>query len=222
MKPASYRETNRYRMGTPPPALRARSGVRAAAAAAVSVLALAGCAVTPPGTDAGPTPSVAAADEGTYNAADLHFAQSMPPHHDQAIEMSKILLDKPGVHPDVKAVAKRIRKSHQAQLDAMYTWTWAQDRPTHDEGEEDDGGAHHNGQDGLMTEYQMMQLDLADRATVQILFLDGMIRHHQGALALAQAETREGKNRDVVDFAAAIVINHQAEIDTLVGLRARI
>lgn len=36
-----------------------------------------------------------------YNDADLDFAESMPPHHDQAIEMSRILLHTSGVSPEV-------------------------------------------------------------------------------------------------------------------------
>ena len=65
------------------------------------------------------------------------------------------------------------------------------------------------------------QLDRADRDTVQTLFLDDMVRHHQGALVLAQVETRNGRNRDALAL-AAIVTNHQAEIATLVDLRTTI
>ena len=196
-------------MSTTPRPPRALSGLRTAAAATVAVLALAGCTSTP-STGAGSTPSVSTAEQASYNDADLHFAQTMPPHHDQAIEMSKILLDKPGVDPDIRVVAQRIRAFHESQVEVMYAWTWAQDRPTHDNTEEDDGGAHHNGQDGLMTEDQMMQLDLANRGALPTLFLDGMVRHHGGALALAQAAATNGKNRDVVDLAGDIVANHQA------------
>ena len=47
----------------------------------------------------------------------------------------------------------------------------------------------------MMTEEQMQQLDEANGVDGQRLFLEGMIRHHQGAIKMAQAEIASGRIR---------------------------
>jgi len=157
---------------------------RAAVAAAALVMGLApltSCADSAPGSEEpGGSTSAAAGGNLAYNDADLHFAQSMAPHHDQAIAMSTIILDKSGVNGEVRAIAEAIRASHQPQIDTITTWGWAEERTAHEETEEEEGPGHHGGQDGLMTEDQMMQLDTADAPDAQKLFVTGMIRHHPG------------------------------------------
>jgi uncharacterized protein (DUF305 family) len=50
------------------------------------------------------------------------------------------------------------------------------------------GGSHQSSADDTMTEEQMQKLDEANGVDGQRLFLEGMIRHHQGAIKMAQAE----------------------------------
>ena len=187
--------------------------------AAASLIVLPGCAAD--GSDGGSAvaPSSAIVDRNLpYNDEDLHFAQSLAPHHDQAIEMSTLLLDKARVDPDVRVIAKRIKAVHQTQLDTINAWQWAQDRSAHDS--DQDGTAHHGGEDGLLTEDQMEALDLAPGPEAEVLFLDGMIQHHEGALAMAEGEARTGQNVDAVSLAQAVIANHSTEIAALRGLRA--
>ena len=165
--------------------------------------------------------SASGEENASNNAADLHFAQSMSSYHDQAIVMSSMVLEKTGIRPEVRAVAEATKAFHEPQLEKMNTWSWARERSAHGETEED-GNAHHGGEGGLMTEAQMMELDIADVATAQVLFLDGMIRHHQGAVAMAETEVRDGKNPDAIALAEALTVNHGREIATMVDLRAKI
>lgn len=55
------------------------------------------------------TSASASADAGTHNEADVAFAQGMIPHHEQAIEMSDMLLGKQGVDPAVVSLADKIK-----------------------------------------------------------------------------------------------------------------
>jgi len=165
--------------------------------------------------------SVSAAESASSDAADLHFVQSMVPHHDQAIVMSGMVLEKTGIRPEVRAVAEATKAFHGSQLEKMNTWSGAQERSAHGEAEED-RNAHHGGEGGRMTEAQMMELDIAEVATAQVLFLDGMIRHHRGAVAMAETEVRDGKNPDAIALAEAIIENHAREVATMVDLRAKI
>jgi uncharacterized protein (DUF305 family) len=63
-----------------------------------------------------------------------------------------------------------------------------------------------------MTEEQMEELDLADGSTAQRLFLEGMIRHHQGAVAIAEEEAGAGLDMDAVELAKEMVATQKAEI----------
>ncbi|WP_316318903.1 DUF305 domain-containing protein, partial [Clavibacter michiganensis] len=69
-------------------------------------LTLTGCAAS--GTGTTPTTSASASAEATskqVNDADEMFVQMMRPHHEQAIEMSDMLLAKTGISPEVTALA---------------------------------------------------------------------------------------------------------------------
>ena len=47
------------------------------------------------------------------------------------------------------------------------------------------------------------------------LFLTGMIKHHQGALTMAQDEVKNGQFPDAVAMAKSILESQQKEIDTM-------
>ena len=47
-----------------------------------------------------------------------------------------------------------------------------------------------------------------------------MIAHHQGAIAMAQDEIRDGRFAQAVDMARSIVTSQQQEIDTMKGILA--
>jgi len=83
-------------------------------------------------------------------------------------------------------------------------------------------GAHHSSSDGMMTEQQMQKLDEANSAEGQRLFLEGMIRHHQGAIKMAQAEITSGKNPEAITLANNIAKSQQAEVDTMTELLNKI
>lgn len=46
-----------------------------------------------------------------------------------------------------------------------------------------------------------------------------MTRHHQGALAMAEEEAKDGKNQDAVDLAEAITSAHPDVIAAMQALR---
>jgi uncharacterized protein (DUF305 family) len=157
---------------------------------------------------------------GDFNQADVMFAQGMIPHHQQAIDMSDLILAKEGVHPEVTALAKQIKAAQQPEIDTMNRWltTWGRDM---DPGA-GDGGGHHGGEGGIMTEEQMRQLDKANAGDGQRLFLEGMILHHQGAITMAEKEIDEGKNPEAIDLAKQIAESQQQEIETMQALLTEI
>jgi uncharacterized protein (DUF305 family) len=151
-----------------------------------------------------------------FNDTDIMFVQLMLPHNDQAVSMSDLLLAKRGVHPDVAALARQIRDAQQAEIDTMDGWFEAMGRPPVD------GGTHHGGLEGMLDEDEMQQLDLANAREGQRLFLEGMIKHHAGAIEMANKEIADGQHPGAVDLAKKIATTQQQEIDVMTDLLTRI
>ena len=186
-------------------------------AASVAVLLVLGCS-SQSSSDAGgpadPTEAVSgvAAD---VNQEDVRFARLMAPHHDQAVSMCEMVLSKErGVQPEVRDLAEQIGKVRESQFETLNGWIQSWDPGGDQEPAEDENAPHHGGH-GLMTERQMQELDMADGPAAQKLFLEGMIKHHEGAVAIAEAEVTGGSHPDAVELAKEIVATQQAEIATM-------
>jgi uncharacterized protein (DUF305 family) len=150
-------------------------------AAVAAAIAFAGCSAENSMSGmghntAGPAATSSATPVGEFNEADAMFAQMMIPHHEQAVDMSDMVLRKSGINPEVQALAKQIKAAQQPEIDMMNAWleTWGRVQMPE--------GSHHSSSDGMMTEEQMQELDEANSAEGQRLFLEGMIRHHQAAI----------------------------------------
>jgi uncharacterized protein (DUF305 family) len=61
----------------------------------------------------------------------------------------------------------------------------------------------------------MRRLERADGAGGQRLFFQGMIRHHQGAVAMAETEIAEGKHPAAIQLAETIAKRQQQEIEAI-------
>jgi uncharacterized protein (DUF305 family) len=170
--------------------------LRSTLVSAAIAAAIAGCSADDrtsgmPGHDAsapGATSSTNTA--GQINDTDVMFAQMMIPHHNQAVDRNDMVLSKTGVHPQVTSLINQIKAAQQPEIDSMNAWLDAWGRQPMDE-----GGSHHGG-DGTITEEEMRQLDMANGTDGQRLFLRRMIKHHQGAIHMAQTEIASGKNPD--------------------------
>jgi uncharacterized protein (DUF305 family) len=188
--------------------------------AAAAIVVLAGCA-NDSGTserpgEHGSASASAGRSASAFNDTDIMFVQMMLPHHDQAVSMSDLLLDKRGVHPEVAALARQIKDAQQAEIETMNGWFEAMGRPQVEE------GPHHGGLDGMLTENEMQQLDEANARDGQRLFLQGMIKHHTGAIEMAQKEITGGQDPGPVDLAKHIAENQQQEIEGMTDLLSRI
>jgi uncharacterized protein (DUF305 family) len=176
-----------------------------------STLVLAGCADAGDGDMEGHdmgngSPSQdAGADAAGANDADVMFAQMMIPHHEQALVMSRIVLDKDGVDPAVVDLATRIESAQEPEIATM-------------EGFLDEWGVpqmgDHSGHemDGMLSDEEIQALAAADAATVSRLFLEGMIAHHEGAVDMAEAEIADGENAEALALAQEIIDAQEAEI----------
>jgi uncharacterized protein (DUF305 family) len=166
------------------------------------------------------------------------FAQGMIPHHQQAIEMSDIVLSKQGVDPDIVALANQIKEAQGPEIEEMQGWLseWEaastpppghSGMPGHDMPGMDDmpdmgdmpgmgGGGH-----GMMSEADMADLQNAQGAAAGRVFLTQMIEHHEGAITMAQNEIDNGEFPAAVEMARNIVSSQQQEIATMQELLKR-
>jgi uncharacterized protein (DUF305 family) len=79
----------------------------------------------------------------------------------------------------------------------------------------------HHGNDGMMNDTEMDALKNATGAEATQLFLDGMIRHHTGAISMARAELDQGLNPDAKKLAQQIIDAQETEIDAMKRLGGR-
>src|SRR5918993_982582 len=189
---------------------RLRRGAVAAAMALAAVLG--GCSE--------PAEDPAASTTQAFNDADVKFAQTMVPHHEQAVEMADAVLAKSAVDPEVTAVAQRIKDTQGPQLTTMTDLLAAWNQPLiPDHSAEAD--EHHWDAEGMLTPEEMQELAAADGPAAQELFLEGMIEHHEGAVAMVQDEIDNGENPEAQRLAQAIKDGQTAEIETMRGLLSR-
>ena len=191
--------------------------------AATSVTALAG-------TAAASTP---------YNTADVTFAQSMVPHHQQAVTMADIALEaKAGASQPVKDLATRIKAAQGPEITMMQGWlsawggsttstsvmgmdhsTTAMSGTAEMSGTEMSGTAV-TGMDGMMSDADMTALGAATGKAFDTMWLTMMVKHHQGAVTMSQTELTVGTNADAKTLAGRIITAQNIEIAEMSKLLA--
>ena len=168
--------------------------------------------------------------------ADLMFAQHMIPHHQQAIEMSDMLLAKQGIDPRVSDLAKQIKAAQGPEIQQMQGWLTQWGNPPMPPMPSGDMPGHGNmpgmtgmpmptasgmpGMSGMMSDGDMAALRNAQGVEASKLFLTQMIAHHEGAITMAQNEIKDGRYAAAVELARSIVAAQQREIETMKGILA--
>jgi uncharacterized protein (DUF305 family) len=191
-------------------------------AALATCLVLVGCAAgsSPGAGPADPAGSPAAAS--TANDADIRFARMMIPHHEQAVEMSETLLAKTGGNEEVRTLATEIIAAQQPEIDQFESWlaAWGGGDGM-DDMDHGSGGADHD-MEGMMSADEMQMLDEASGTAADRLYLEQMIRHHEGAVTMARTEVDEGENPQAVALAGRIASSQSDEIALMQSLLNRI
>ncbi|KPC71749.1 DUF305 domain-containing protein [Streptomyces sp. NPDC006349] len=151
---------------------------------------------------------------GDFNDADVTFAQMMIPHHVQALEMAK-LADGRASDPEVKDIAVKIEKAQDPEINTMKDWLKSWNKPTEMESMP---GMDHGGSgsgDGMMSDAGMEELKAMKGTEFDKAFAEMMIEHHNGAIAMAKDEQKNGKNADAKKMATDIVKGQSAEVEQL-------
>ncbi|MGC5168732.1 DUF305 domain-containing protein [Luteimicrobium sp. DT211] len=183
-----------------------RSKITLATTAAALTIGLAGCSTGSTSADDLPSSASASSSASAHNDQDVMFAQGMLPHHEQAIEMSDMLLKKgDGVDPDVVTLAKQIKTEQQPEITKLTGWLKDWDAAN------SMSGMDHS-MSGMMSDSDMTALDTASATDAGQLFLQQMVEHHTSAVDMAKAEVDKGKNTDAVAMAKSIVSSQTEQI----------
>lgn len=180
-------------------------------------LVLTGCSDASTPTDGATTSSEA--PSSTATEADEMFVTMMIPHHEQAVEMSDIVLAKDDLDPQVAELAQQIKKAQGPEIDRMLSWLedWGVEYDPDAAGGMDHGSMGES-MDGMMSEEDMAALEEADGPTAGRLFLEQMIMHHEGAVDMAETALQDAQNPDVLELAQQVIDDQTAEIATMKDL----
>lgn len=157
--------------------------------------------------------SASDAPSAVANDADAMFASMMIVHHEQAIEMSDLILAKTLVDARVLDLAERIKAAQSPEIEQLHGWLdeWGVSAG-------DGSGMDHG--DGMMSADDLAALEAASGAEASRLFLEQMVLHHEGAIDMAEAQIADGENPDAVALARAIVEAQGEEVAEMKGILA--
>jgi len=155
-----------------------------------------------------------------FTDADVKFMQSMIGHHAQALEMVAL---RPGrsTSEDMRLLMLRIEVSQTDEIKLMQRWL--EDRSQTVPGPH---AMHDHGatlMPGMLTPEDMAKLSAAKGAEFERLFLEYMIKHHEGALAMVKElfnSPGAAQEAEVFGFASDIEADQLIEIRRMRGMLA--
>ncbi len=153
-----------------------------------------------------------------YTAADVRFMQGMIGHHAQALEMTALLQSRTRSE-DMRKLALRIEVSQADEIKMMQDWLKRRGQPL------PDPHAHHAPgatlMPGMLTAEEMTRLAAAAGPEFDRLFLEFMIKHHDGALIMVTelfSTAGAGQEAEIFAFASDVDADQRMEIDRMRGM----
>jgi len=170
-----------------------------------------------PGAPGQPTREISAKDAVDLRAvqataADVQFMQGMIGHHQQAVEMAELL----ATHTNddgMRKLGQRIEISQTDEIRMMRQWLTG-----HHQEVPDEHAMHMHGatlMPGMLTPEEMDRLAASKGTAFDRLFLEGMIKHHGGALTMVAdlfSHAGAGQDPDIFTFVSDVDADQRAEI----------
>lgn len=178
----------------------------------------AGAADRPAAASAGATaPDPAGKPAGESN---VRFMRDMIAHHRQALDMSA-LAERNAADPAIRTLARRIDASQTAEIARMQRWLATRNHDT------TATAGHHAGRamPGMLSDREMAGLAAVTGPAFDRLFVESMVRHHEGALVMVAELMDAGGGRDDLELfqlASQIDADQRAEIERMRRLLAQL
>jgi len=140
---------------------------------------------------------------------DQHFIVQMIPHHDGAIAMAKIALER-SKRPEIISLSKSIIEAQQKEIDDMRSWyqSWYGSAPS----SAGMGMMHMGGMEGDIDVLKSVSATDFDRE-----FLQQMIPHHEMAVMMAQMLAAGTGRPEMKQLAINIIASQSSEIEMMRG-----
>lgn len=193
---------------------------RAAIAAGLCAAALTAACASGPGKGLHATPP--ALGQFPYSDADVDFMSGMIPHHAQAVVMAG-WAPTHGARKDVAILCERIVVGQRDEIALMQTWLRDRGLPVPDATStrhkmKMNGMEHEMLMPGMLTDAEMAALDRARGPEFDRLFLEGMMRHHKGAIDMVDVLFKSygaAQDETVFKFANDVQADQSIEIDRM-------
>jgi uncharacterized protein (DUF305 family) len=157
------------------------------------------------------------------NAVDAGFATDMFDHHQQALQMALLAMDKATTTP-VRTLAVKMVVAQQSESGRFLQYLEERGLP---QGDPDRTVMSWMGMPvpraqmpGLATPAEMLALTNAIGPEVDRLFLDLMVRHHEGGVHMAEYAHQHAANEPLRDAAGRMAVMQRREIADMTALRA--
>ena len=138
-----------------------------------------------------------------FTGADTMFLQMMIPHHQQAIDISELALQK-SQNSELLSLAKIIIRDQRSEIVQMKSWL-------DQAGSSEHMGHSMEGMGGMLNDEDLAALDKAIGKNFDTLWLKGMIEHHDGAIHMSEM-IRDASNLEIKAFGEKIVKDQSAQI----------
>lgn len=138
---------------------------------------------------------------------DQHFITQMIPHHEGAIAMAKVALER-SKRPEIRSLANGIIAAQEKEITDMSSWygSWFGSLPS----EGVMGGMHMQGMEGDVGVLRSVSEADFDRE-----FIDQMIPHHEMAVMMAQMLQASTDRAEMKQLAENIIASQSQEITTM-------
>jgi len=150
-----------------------------------------------------------------FIGADIKFMQGMIGHHAQAIEMVA-LIPTHTTRDELRLLGQRIDISQRDEIQMMQDWLAARHQlvPGVNAIHQHDAAL----MPGMLTDDEMRRLADAKGPEFDRLFLEGMIKHHEGALTMVKnlfATPGAGQDVAIFSFASDVDADQRMEIERM-------
>lgn len=166
-------------------------------------------------------------EEIAHSEADVAFMQGMIAHHVQALRMTRLVPDRTASE-DIPLFSERMDISQEDEIQLMQNWLEAREEEVpsltadHDHGDGDQMGGMGDGElmPGMLTEDELLELEAADGEDFDVLFLQYMIRHHEGALQMVHElfAADGGQETEIFQFASHVESDQQIELNRMYAM----
>ena len=196
---------------------------RKVAGALLAVACLFGATTASVAASSAATQTSAAAMQMSPNQADVEFVSMMIPHHYQALVMSQMASSRSD-NDELLALAGRIDVEQSGEISTMQNWQmWNGLEVTNAEQAYNDLLMHHPEhaeEMGMATPEELAQLSALSGTAFDVLFLQLMIEHHEGALDMIVDVLTNGSDFIVQWMATEMGATQDAQIEQMEGMLA--